>query len=123
MITLIKPKSKSKPAVKPSIAKVKPEKTGRFSMYHHGLGTLGPTLRLNMLAVRELLSKPVAHFDVLTAEELKELEFRFNVYCQHGSPDFTLGNEQTGIPPAINNLPNSTALSIAKAIKYTPGIN
>jgi len=93
------------------------------SIYHAGpMGNFKQTIRLNLQAIRDLLGRDIAHFDVLTPEDRKELEYRFMIYCMHGQPDFNQGEERFDVQPAINNLPNVTALLLAKAVQYDPSL-
>ena len=85
-----------------------------------GGGKLGNTIRLNLKAVSDLLSRKVRHFSELTENDRAELSRRFIVYCEHGTPDFSPGleaNEAKGIeesPPILDHLPCKDALAIAK---------
>lgn len=93
------------------------------TIYHIGpMGLFQKTIRLNLKAVRELLGRDVANFDVLTPQDKAELEYRFSVYCMHGQPDWNQGDENTGVPPTINNLPCAHALMLARAVQYDPSL-
>jgi len=82
-----------------------------ISIYHtKQLGKFGPSIRLNLDAVSDLLGRVVPTFDSLTAADKLELQFRFDVYRLHGHHSFD----------EIDNLPRSSAVTIARSTAYSP---
>jgi hypothetical protein len=93
--------------------KIKP----MFSIYHQP-GNGPRTIRLNLLACKELMNRHLDDFDDLSESDHVELQRRLLIYCEFGKLDVNSGDtkylhtEHEQREPSIDQLPDKQALAL-----------
>ena len=90
------------------------------SIYHADeFGTMGTTIKLNMIAVRQLLDRPdIAKFDNLTDADRETLQLRFTIYLSRASTGISHGQVRDPKVGHVEIQPNLNHLPDRKAVKW-----